>query len=192
MVLVTILLWYFFSVPYLLWHGASLNNGHLRGRTRDTHGFYRSIVGRTFTTCLNDFALSRPGIEPYFITCKTNTLPNELSYDIIHPLFSATSDIGDVTSIPVPGSCTFSSHGSNTRGFTHYSFTSEYFSACQSRCQLDTRCNGFTHNSFENNCRLHETSESQSAGSCYSCTFVSKSCIPSISEYEKSSKYFLF
>ena len=104
--------------------------------------------------------------------------------------FSATSDIGDMTTTLVPGSCSFSSHGTNTRGSTYYSSTLESFSDCQSRCQLDTRCNGFTHNSLENledNCRLHETSESQSDGLCFSCTFVSKNCIPSISEYEKSS-----
>nr|XP_022312041.1 mucin-17-like [Crassostrea virginica] len=92
----------------------------------------------------------------------------------------STSDIGELTSTPIPGSCTFSSHGTNTKGSTPYSFTSESFSDCQSRCQLDTRCNGFTHNSLDNSCRLHETSESQSAGLCYSCTFVSKSCISSI------------
>ena len=111
-------------------------------------------------------------------------LPNEPSYDIIHPLFSATLDIGEITSTPVPGSCAFLSHGTNTKGSTHYRFTSESFSDCQSRCLLDTRCNGFTHNSRENNCRLHETSESQYAAECDSCTFVSKSCLPSISEYE--------
>nr|XP_022312038.1 mucin-3A-like [Crassostrea virginica] len=85
-----------------------------------------------------------------------------------------------MTSIPVPGSCTFSFHGTNTGGSTYYSSTSESFSDCLSRCQLDTRCNGFTHNSLDNSCYLHETSES--AGFCYSCTFVSKSCIPSIKD----------
>ncbi|XP_078330852.1 uncharacterized protein LOC111117266 [Crassostrea virginica] len=91
-----------------------------------------------------------------------------------------TSDIGEITSTPVPGSCTFSFHGTNTGGSTYYSSTSESFSDCQSRCQLDTRCNGFTHNIIEYSCRLHETSESQSATGCDSCTFVSKSCTPSI------------
>nr|XP_022325199.1 uncharacterized protein LOC111125558 isoform X2 [Crassostrea virginica] len=93
-----------------------------------------------------------------------------------------TSDIGDMTTTLVPGSCTFSSHGTNTIGSTSYSLTTESFSDCQSRCQLDMRCNGFTHSSFENSCRLHETSESQSAGLCFSCTFVSKNCIPSIND----------
>ena len=156
-------------------------------RTRYTYACYQTIGSRTYTTRLHNFGRSRSGIEPYSTTCETNTLPNEPSYDIIHPLFSATSDIGELTSTPIPGSCTFSSHGTNTKGSTPYSFTSESFSDCQSRCQLDTRCNGFTHNSLDNSCRLHETSESQSAGLCYSCTFVSKSCISSISEYEKFS-----
>ena len=49
--LVTIEQWGFLSVTHLLWHGASVYNGHLRGSTHDTHTYCRAFSIGAVTTC---------------------------------------------------------------------------------------------------------------------------------------------
>ena len=51
--------WEFFSVPYLLWHGASVYIGH--PRIRDTHIYCRAFNSAAVTTCFYDLGLSRLG-----------------------------------------------------------------------------------------------------------------------------------
>ena len=53
--------WGFFSVPYLLWHGASVYNGRLRGPVTNT--FCRAFSSGAVTTCLYDLGLSWLGFE---------------------------------------------------------------------------------------------------------------------------------
>ena len=53
--------WGFFSVPYLLWQGASVNNGHQR--TLDTHTSCRAFSSGAVTICSYDLGLSRLGFE---------------------------------------------------------------------------------------------------------------------------------
>ena len=53
--------WGFFSVPHLLWHGASVYNGHLRGTI--THNYCRAFGSGDVTTCCYDLGLSRLGFE---------------------------------------------------------------------------------------------------------------------------------
>ena len=56
--------WRFFSVPHLLWHGASIYNGHLLGhRTRDIYTYCRALSSGADTTCFYDLGLSRQGFE---------------------------------------------------------------------------------------------------------------------------------
>ena len=57
--LMTIEQWGFLSVTHLLWHGASVYNGHLRGSTHDTHTYRRALRSGAVTTCFYDFGLSR-------------------------------------------------------------------------------------------------------------------------------------
>ena len=53
--LTAIKLWGFFNVPHLLWHGASVYNGHLRGPvTLITVTGYRKCGIRAVYTCIND------------------------------------------------------------------------------------------------------------------------------------------
>ena len=53
--------WGFFSVPYLLWHGASVYNGRLRVPVTNT--FCRAFSSGAVTTCLYDLGLSWLGFE---------------------------------------------------------------------------------------------------------------------------------
>ena len=53
--------WGFFSVPHLLWHGAFVYNGHLRGPV--THTFCRVFGSGAVTTSFYDLGLSRLGFE---------------------------------------------------------------------------------------------------------------------------------
>ena len=52
--------WGFLSVPHILWHGASVNNGHLRGPVtlKPT-----ALSSGAVTTLFNDLSLSRLGFE---------------------------------------------------------------------------------------------------------------------------------
>ena len=100
-------------------------------------------------------------------------------------LFSATSNTGSEsqTSIsPASGSCTFTSQGTNTRGFSQYSDSQQSLSDCQDSCLHDDLCNGFTHRGSDDRCLLHESPGYQTASSCASCTFVSKRCVLLTSE----------
>ena len=54
--------WGFFSVPLILWYGASVYNGHLWG-THDTHTYCRVISSGTVTMCFYDLGLSRVRFE---------------------------------------------------------------------------------------------------------------------------------
>ena len=54
------------NVPHLLWHGATLYNGHLRGPV---------MLSPAVTTCFYDLGLSRPGIESRSSACKAYALP---------------------------------------------------------------------------------------------------------------------
>ena len=45
--------WGFYCVPHLLWHGASVYNGHLR-ETRDTHTYCRAFSSGALTVCFYD------------------------------------------------------------------------------------------------------------------------------------------
>ena len=56
-VLMAIEQWRFFSVPHLLWHGASVYNGHLSGPVTQTCCL--PLSSGAFTTCFNDFGLYR-------------------------------------------------------------------------------------------------------------------------------------
>ena len=58
-VLMAIKQWCFFNMPHLLWHGASVYNGHLR----DTHTYCRAFSSGAVTTCFYDLYLSRLGFE---------------------------------------------------------------------------------------------------------------------------------
>ena len=51
----------FFSVPHLLWHGASAYNGHLRGPVTLT--YCRALSSGAITTWFCDLGLSRLGFE---------------------------------------------------------------------------------------------------------------------------------
>ena len=53
--------WGLFSVPYLLWHMASIYHGHLRGP--DTHTYCRAVGSIADTTCFYEVGLSRLGFE---------------------------------------------------------------------------------------------------------------------------------
>ena len=53
--------WGFFSVPHLLWHGASVYNGHLRGPVILTPIAERFKV--ELSLCFNDVRLSQSGFE---------------------------------------------------------------------------------------------------------------------------------
>ena len=53
--------WGLFSVPYLLWHRASIYNGHLRGP--DTHTYCREVGSVADTNCFYEVVLSRLGFE---------------------------------------------------------------------------------------------------------------------------------
>ena len=53
--------WGFFSVPHLLWHWASIYNGHLRGPV--THTYCRAFSSGAVTICFYDSGLSRLGFE---------------------------------------------------------------------------------------------------------------------------------
>ena len=56
--------WRLFSMPHLLWHGASVYNGHLLGyRTRDIYTYCRAFSSGADTTCFYDLGLSRLGFE---------------------------------------------------------------------------------------------------------------------------------
>ena len=99
-------------------------------------------------------------------------------------LFSATSNTGSEsqTSIsPASGSCTFTSQGTNTRGFSQYSDSQQSLSDCQDSCLHDDLCNGFTHRTNDDTCFLHASSGYQTV-SFATCTFVSKSCVLLTSE----------
>ena len=54
--------WGFFNVPYLLWHGASIYNGHLR-RSVDTHTYCQAFSRRAVNTCFYDLGMSLLGFE---------------------------------------------------------------------------------------------------------------------------------
>ena len=49
--------WEFFSVPHLLWHGASICNDYLRG-ARDTHTYCRAFSSGAVTTRFYDLGFS--------------------------------------------------------------------------------------------------------------------------------------
>ena len=53
--------WRFFSVPHLLWHGASVYNGHIRGPVTLT--YCRAFSSGAVTSCFYDLGLSRLGFE---------------------------------------------------------------------------------------------------------------------------------
>ena len=61
--LIAIEQWGYLSVPFLLWHGASICNGHLRGSVRLIPIAERLAVELLITTCLNDLDLSRLRFE---------------------------------------------------------------------------------------------------------------------------------
>ena len=63
--------WGFFSVPYLLWYGASVYNGHPRG----------PVTPVAVKTCFNDLGLSRLGFEHL-----TFRLRGQLSIPLRHRL----------------------------------------------------------------------------------------------------------
>ena len=61
-VLMAIKQWGFFSVTHLLlWHGASVYDGHLQGPL--THLHRRAFRSAAVTTCFNDYGISRLGFE---------------------------------------------------------------------------------------------------------------------------------
>ena len=66
-VLMAIKQWGFFSVTHLLlWHGASVYDGHLQGPL--THLHRRAFRSAAVTTCFNDYGISRLGFEhPTFL-----------------------------------------------------------------------------------------------------------------------------
>ena len=51
--------WEFFIVAHVLWHGASVYNGHLR----DTHTYWRVFCSGAVTTCFYGLSLPRLGFE---------------------------------------------------------------------------------------------------------------------------------
>ena len=53
--------WGFYSVSYLLWHGASVCNGYLRGPVTLTH--CRAFDSEALITCFYDLGLSLLGFE---------------------------------------------------------------------------------------------------------------------------------
>ena len=130
--------------------------------------------------------LSVPGVkktipENNSTTCNVTTT----SSSFLLGLFSATSNTGSVSQTstsPASGSCTFTSQGTNTRGYVQYSQSQQSLSDCQDSCFHDDLCNGFTHLTNDDTCLLHESPGYQTV-SCATCTFVSKSCVPLTSEY---------
>ena len=70
-------IWGFFSVPHLLWHGATLYNGHHRGMTRirDPNPYCQAFeCGAAVTNCFYDLGLSRLGFELPTSACEANAL----------------------------------------------------------------------------------------------------------------------
>ena len=59
--------WGFISVPYLLWHGASVYNGHLRGPVKRTPIYCRAFTNGTVTTCFFTTQVCR-GWDTDFLT----------------------------------------------------------------------------------------------------------------------------
>jgi hypothetical protein len=72
--------------------------------------------------------------------------------------------------------CSFLYHGNYIHGVDHYNLTTSTATKCRKNCLNDTRCNGYTHRSSNNYCRLYETTQYQSANSCPDCSFYSKVC----------------
>ena len=60
--LMTIEQWGFFSVPHILWHGASVYSDNFWG-LYDTHICCQAFDSRTVTTCFYDLGLSRLGFQ---------------------------------------------------------------------------------------------------------------------------------
>ena len=107
------------------------------------------------------------------------------SSSFLFGLFPATSNTGSVSQTstsPASGSCTFTSQGTNTKGYAQYFQSQQSLSYCQDSCLHDDLCNGFTHRTNDDTCFLHASSGYQTV-SCATCTFVSKSCVPLTSEY---------
>ena len=57
--LMAIVQWGFISVPHLLWHGASVYNGHLQRSVTHTHTCYQEFISGAVTTCIYDLGLSQ-------------------------------------------------------------------------------------------------------------------------------------
>ena len=58
----------FFNVPYLLWHGSSVYNGH------HTRTCFRALGGEAVNTCFNALGLSLLRIKPRSPACEVNAL----------------------------------------------------------------------------------------------------------------------
>ena len=67
--------WGFFSVPHLLWHGATVYNGHLWGRV--THTPIDECLAVVLSTCFYDLGLTH--------SMDLNTLPSAfMAYALTH------------------------------------------------------------------------------------------------------------
>jgi hypothetical protein len=71
--------------------------------------------------------------------------------------------------------CPFVSHGTSLTGVSYYNQIIVSASECRKNCFSDVRCNGYTHKSSTNHCRLHDTTQYQST-TCPDCSFYSKIC----------------
>ena len=84
----TIEQWGFFSVPHVLWHGAS-------PRTRDTYTYCRAFGSWAVTTCFYDLGLSRLGTAPplrwmfnLYLPCKIQNRGLNVSLKDLNHTFS--------------------------------------------------------------------------------------------------------
>ena len=81
--------WGFFSVPHLLWPGASVYNGHFQVPVTLTPNAERLEMERLLhCTCFNDLRLSRLGFEH-----PTVCLRGQRSYPLRHRLSTSEPDI---------------------------------------------------------------------------------------------------
>nr|XP_022312039.1 uncharacterized protein LOC111117263 [Crassostrea virginica] len=113
--------------------------------------------------------------EHQTISCATCTFVSKSCVPLTTT--SNTGSVSQTNTSPASGTCTFTSQGTNTRGFVQYSESEQSLSDCQDSCLHDDLCNGFTHRGSDDRCYLHESPEHQTI-SCATCTFVSKSCVP--------------
>ena len=71
--------------------------------------------------------------------------------------------------------CVFDTQGTSMTGSSFTESMTKSLLECQSACSADSICLAVTHKSGNNNCRLHDSTETTSIG-CADCTYYLKLC----------------